>query len=274
MDNNNQIETINPPVTELKKEPYKYTIQLVRLPTTELKIKEPPKSTTPLPTSVDLRLKFPPCYDQGRLGSCTAQAIIGIYQYLVPSFMGSSLFLYYNERVIGRTVNYDSGAYIRDGILSMKIHGVCGEKKWPYIISNFKIKPPPECYANALKYKALTAYSVIQTVTAMKDLLNTGFPFVVGIAVYNSFQNSSVAKNGLVPMPPVNKFDKLLGGHAVAIIGFDDEIQCPGAPPGSWLCRNSWGTSWGLDGNFWIPYSYLTNKNLSTDNWVIKTYTS
>src|SRR6266436_8649661 len=77
---------------------------------------------TALPPSVDLRPSCPPVYDQGQLGSCTANAIAASIQFerakqgLKPDFVPSRLFIYYNERVIEGTVNSDSGAMIRDGI--------------------------------------------------------------------------------------------------------------------------------------------------------------
>ena len=98
----------------------------------------------------------------------------------------------------------------------------------------------------------------------MKAYLNFGFPFVVGITVYNSFENATVNRSGIVPMPPVNKFDKILGGHAVLVCGYTTT---------HWICRNSWGTSWGDNGYFYLPYAYLTNKKLNSDNWCIESNT-
>jgi C1A family cysteine protease len=101
----------------------------------------------------------------------------------------------------------------------------------------------------------------------MKSYLSTGFPFIVGISVYASFESQSVAKTGIVPMPGPKDF--LLGGHAVLVCGYNDNLI-----NGMWIVRNSWGSSWGDKGYFYLPYNYLTNPNLCSELWCIESDTN
>ena len=74
------------------------------------------KKILKLPPTVDWRNKMPPVYDQGSLGSCTAQAFCGLIGYDKPRIIGARLFLYYAERDMGGNVLQDEGAYLSDGI--------------------------------------------------------------------------------------------------------------------------------------------------------------
>ena len=218
-----------------------------------------PGKAASLPQTVDLRPHMPPVYDQGQLGSCTANALCCLMQAL-DEIQGSRLFLYYNERALEGTVASDAGATLADGIRCLKTQGVCPETTWPYVPRQFARKPPPPCYANALKHEALSVYSVPLALGSLKAALTAGHPIAIGIRVYSSFESPSVAKTGNVPLP--QKGEAVLGGHAVVVVGFSDATQ-------AFLVRNSWGTMWGIKGYFTLPYAYLTNAALALDAWVI-----
>ena len=216
---------------------------------------------------MDLRSKCPPVYDQGQLGSCTANAIAAAIQFdrmkqkLKPAFAPSRLFIYYNERAMEGTVGTDSGAMIRDGIKSVAQQGDCNEKSWPYNPAKFTQKPGPACYKEAAKYKAVQYQRVARNLTQMKGCVASGFPFVFGFTVYDSFEADEVARTGVLKMPATT--EKVLGGHAVLAVGYDESDQC-------FIVRNSWGTGWGMKGYFKMPYAYFTDTNLSDDFWTIR----
>jgi C1A family cysteine protease len=219
-----------------------------------------------LPPKIDLRDICPPIYNQGELGSCTANAIAGdmdairIKQGKAP-ITPSRLFIYFNERLMEGTVLIDNGALIRDGIKSVAKLGACAESIWPYDIVKFKRRPTLKCYIKALQFQALK-YERIDNRTEynLKTALSQGHPIVFGFSVYESFETQEVAKTGIAPMP--EKAEKLLGGHAVIAVGYDDATR-------RFLVRNSWGEAWGDKGYFTLPYEYLTDSNLSDDFWII-----
>ncbi|MGO9480738.1 MAG: C1 family peptidase [Candidatus Kryptoniota bacterium] len=218
-----------------------------------------------LPPAVDLRPTCPPVENQGQLGSCTANALVGGLEFLeikdgIKLVDLSRLFIYYDERVIEHTVKSDSGAQIRDGIKTLAKQGVCPEKEWPYNISRFAAKPTAGCYKDAIQHK-ITTYHRILTLNDMRTCLAGGFPFVFGFTVYEGFESQQVAQTGIVDMPKPG--EKVLGGHAVLAVGYDDSQQ-------RFMVRNSWGSSWGQQGYFTIPYEYLSDRNLSDDFWTIR----
>jgi C1A family cysteine protease len=221
-----------------------------------------------LPPSVDLRANCPPVYDQGQLGSCTANAIAGALQFdeIKEKKNGAStpsrLFIYYNERVIEGTVKSDSGAQLRDGVKTVVKQGICPESVWPYNISKFAVKPPPIAYRDGAKDKASNYLRLTQAANQLKGCLATGYPFVFGFTVYESFESPNVAKTGVVPMPSPS--EAVLGGHAVCAVGYDDAQQ-------RFIVRNSWGPGWGMKGYCTMPYTYLLDPNLASDFWTVRT---
>src|SRR6266481_5515975 len=134
----------------------------------------PPAFLRALPPRVDLRRQCPPVYDQGQLGSCTANAIGGAIEFdqlkqgLPQIFVPSRLFIYYNERVLEGTTSSDSGATIRDGIKTVANQGACPEPMWPYVISKFRSRPTTTCYTDAAKHTAVTYQRLVQSVSQMQ----------------------------------------------------------------------------------------------------------
>jgi C1A family cysteine protease len=213
----------------------------------------------------DLRSNCPEIYNQGELGSCTANAIGCAIQYdeikqKLESNIPSRLFIYYNERDIEGNIHSDTGASIRDGIKSINNIGYCNENQWPYIIEKFDTKPDEKCYEYASQHKSLSYKRVSQNEKTIKTALNLSFPVVFGISVYESFETEDVSKTGIVPMPDDN--EKLLGGHAIVLVGYDCEKRL-------FTFRNSWGESWGDKGYGYLPFEYVLNPDLADDFWTV-----
>lgn len=226
-----------------------------------------PKLSSPLPDRSDLRPWMPPVYDQGDLGSCTANAIAAAHEFdqqhqkMSPLYIPSRLFIYYNERTLEGTVDSDSGAMLRDGIKTLSQYGVCPESNWPYVIKRFASKPSSSCYKTAAAHSGVTYKRLDRNLSDMKTCLASGFPFVFGFTVYESFEGDKVAQTGSVPMPKAT--EQILGGHAVVAVGYVETKK-------RFIVRNSWGPDWGLKGYFTLPYAYLMDENLSDDFWTVR----
>ncbi len=222
---------------------------------------------TKLPASVDLskRPAMPGVYDQGQLGSCTANAIAAAFEYDLrdqgmTDFMPARLAIYYGERQIEHTVKTDAGAEIRDGMKVIAKTGAGPESLCPYLISQFAVAPSAAYYAAAAKNQCSVYEKVAQTGEAIKSVLAAGRPIVFGITVYASFESAAVANTGTVPMP--KKTEAVEGGHAILITGYTKTRM---------LFRNSWGTSWGKKGYGSLPLAYVLNPNLASDFWTLST---
>jgi C1A family cysteine protease len=138
---------------------------------------------------------------------------------------------------------------------------------WPYDISKFAEKPSDDCYSIAKKYHSVEYKQLEQDLNQFKQCLVQGLPFVFGISVYSSFETEQVRQTGIVPMPHLTT-EKRLGGHALMCVGYDDTKQ-------AFIVRNSWGTTWGIEGYCYIPYDYLANVelDLASNFWTIQTIT-
>lgn len=224
--------------------------------------------TALLPASADLRPSYPPPYDQGQLGSCTANAACGCVEVLTPAFLGSRLYLYYQTRVLEGNVNTDSGAQLHSVVSALEKMGMPAETDWPYNITQFTALPPAPIDNLAKSHLALQAYNMAMDPQQMKASLSLGIPWMVGFPLYtNLYSNNTVWGNlqngqwvkstGIIAMP--GAADTITGYHATCMVGYDDANQW-------WIVRNSWGPNAGDGGYFYMPYAYLRP---ASDIWVI-----
>jgi C1A family cysteine protease len=209
---------------------------------------------------VDLRIWASPVEDQLHLGSCVGQAVVGAYELLLNKadrnrFTDlSRLFVYYNARLLDNAVEEDVGAYVRDGIKAVNKYGVCSESTWPYLVERFAQAPSIQSYEDAQR-RLIKKYYRIDDIKDIIDALNTDSPVVTSMNVYDSFDELDRGKK-ILPMPRAS--EDLIGGHAVTFVGYD-------LPKKLFLARNSFGTDWGEDGYFWVPFDYAEKDFM--DNW-------
>lgn len=228
------------------------------------------KLTQKVPAKVDLRTSgfMPSIYDQGQLGSCTANSIAAAYEFEqkrqgLMDYQPSRLFIYYGERVLEQSVAYDAGAEIRDGLKVVSHEGAPHETLWPYNIGAFTQKPAAEAYADGLLHKAMTYASVpIRTGNIIEVAIASLTPVIIGFTVYPWFESPD-AHGTCIPV----KDQQVLGGHSVCIVGYE---KIAGSRKVWAIVRNSWGSSWGDQGYCYMPLTWLTDPYNGSDYWTIQ----
>jgi len=237
----------------------------------------PPKAG--LAPNADLRAWCSPIEDQGALGSCTANAGVGLMEYFErrasnKHLDASRLFLYKATRdLLGFTG--DTGAYLRTTMGALRLFGIPPERYWRYVIADFDKEPSAFCYAFAQNYQALKYYRLdppgttpAQLVDRIKQYVANNLPSMFGFTVYSSYGQAQTT--GAFPFPTPG--ETIAGGHAVVVVGYDDAKKIRNSNPGgvettgAFLIRNSWGTGWGQAGYGWLPYEYVL-KSLAEDWW-------
>jgi C1A family cysteine protease len=183
----------------------------------------------------------------------------------------SRLFEYYATRKIEGTTSEDSGATIRDAAKAGAQYGIVPESAWPYDTTKFAQNPPATLWSGAATHKVTSYHSIADgDLLTMKSVLATGYLVEFGFNVYSYFMGEEMATKAFLDVPKSS--ETFEGGHAVDLCGWDDNMANPfnKASKGAFLVRNSWGTSWGLEGYFWMSYDYVKNTKLASDFWVVQ----
>lgn len=226
-----------------------------------------------LPARVDLRSLnlHAPVFDQGALGSCTANAIGKAFEFAqrrqgLEDYAPSRLFIYYGEREIEDSIHFDSGAEIRDGLKVVNKLGAPHETLWPYNVGRFTVKPAAAAYTDGEQHQALGYAAVEVKTTAVKAALAAGFPVVIGFTVYTSFFN--IGRDGFMPLPKPS--EGVEGGHAVLLMGYA-RMKAPwdtyAKDYGIYL--NSWGDLFGDAGFFYAPLGWMCDRRNADDFWTL-----
>jgi len=222
-----------------------------------------------LPISYDLRTSgfMPPVLNQGSLGSCGPNQISNALRFCLKKnkfqdFQPSRLFIYYYTRLIeGSPLNEDSGISIRGGLNAVQKYGACNETIWNYNVSNFSTQPSTDAINAAQNHIPGFRYIRIQqNLINIKQAVYGGYPVILGLQLYSSFESDTTAKTGIVNMPN-KQTEQLLGGHCVSIIGYNDNAKI-------FILMNTWG-NWGNKGFFTVPYDYILDPTLASDFWII-----
>lgn len=202
----------------------------------------------------------------------------------VPDF--DPLFTYYLERQKEGTLEQgDCGAQV---VTSLEVadmnpgaagFGWCPASR-PFDVRNVNVAPTPAQLAAAKLWPGGAFHNLGNSIANIKSSILSkpfGYTGVVGINVYESFEDDTTAASGLIPYPNLER-EQQVGGHEMhSYIAYDDTVHCPNSPnPGAVLTENSWGPYWGADpGKFqvakgrgfcWLSYDYLANPNLASDN--------
>ena len=222
--------------------------------------------TAVLPTVQDFRPLLQPIDDQNGYGSCVAHSTQAALRFEhmrqgLGDTQFSRAFIYYMARTIDGSVHEDSGTSNRAGMKSVAKYGACPETEWLYTESHIYKRPTTLVRRDALQDKVLKYYRLSSTSLDLQRACLQEYPFVFGVSVFESFESPTASATGVIPMP--KKGEQLLGGHSMLAVGYDDTNQW-------FIIRNSWGPDWGDSGYGYLPYSYMTNRGLASDFWVLQ----
>jgi C1A family cysteine protease len=231
------------------------------------------------PSSASLVPQVTSVLNQGRLGSCVANAgfqairMAQRRQGHVLGLMGSRLFAYWLCRAAEHTTKFDAGTRLRTFFDTVNTFGFPPEELWPYsdrddgdLRAPFRVRPPTRAFIGAYDLRSPTLYERIPAGTAapalIADALSQGLPVAFGADVSQTF-----ASDRFDPAQPVKppRVSEVAGGHAMVFAGYETEDGA--ATPTRFRVLNSWGEGWGEAGYCWFTREYVEQ---ARDIWVVR----
>ena len=225
-------------------------------------------NVTSLPRQVDLRPGCSTVEDQGQVGSCASNAMVGAVEYLEraqgkPAVDLSRLFVYYNARRMSGRVQVDSGSTIPEAMASFLAYGAPPEDVWPYDPMAFMSEPSQDAYRQAFSHEP-AEYARVDGTDAVKAALARKQPVVFGINLpERAYQEAGqTGRMPAVTEAEIEESKATGGGHAMLLVGYDLDA-------GTFLVRNSWGEAWGERGYCHMPFELLEAGSGYGETWVL-----
>jgi C1A family cysteine protease len=196
------------------------------------------------PSELDYRDELQKIRNQGSQGSCFAFAVACMKEYQefkdynFEGYMSPQFFYDNRSNLYDKIDHNDEGMTGRDVMKILKNVGICTEKEYPYGLENAKHKDSidQEIYDSAKKH-ICKSYARIYDINQLKKSLYKNGPCLICFPVYN--MGSHMWKKE-------NEDDKILGGHAMCVVGYTED---------AFIIRNSWGDDWGDKGYCYYPYT-------------------
>lgn len=230
---------------------------------------------------------FGPICDQGPWNTCTANVAVSALTFrlrlvgkkTVP--MLSSMFVYQASRYL-LGLKGDTGAHMRTALKALAKLGAPPEDIWPYE-PDVLLDEMPDTFACQLaqEYRAggyfrldVPSLSGANLILRLKAALADGLPICFGLPAHRSLSDCSVANGFVIPLPgkETHSDDRLIGGHAMLMVGFDEDAAWKDETGqeyrGAFIVRNSWGAAWGDYGHAFLPYPFVT-EGLTLDHWIL-----
>jgi C1A family cysteine protease len=236
---------------------YKLDYQKDPVDNRDYKFASSPLFTVEAPKVFDWTADMSPVKDQGSLGSCVGFALTAMKEWqevrekrkerkvygvtLRDVTNLSEAWVYWNAKQIDPWPGVE-GTSIRYAMKVLQKQGVPPEYSWEY---NDDYPGGPQKSAPKLAiWGMIGSYWRVESLKELKKAL-TVQPVPIGIACFKEIL--SVGSSGVIPMPA--NPNKVLGGHAICCVGFDDNKQLL-------KFKNSWSSKWGQNGYGYLTYEY------------------